>query len=860
VRPELPTGTVTFVFSDVEASTSLLSELGAEAYADALADHRAVIRKSCTGNGGVEVDTQGDAFFFAFPTAPGALAAASDFTQRLASNGPIRVRVGVHTGTPFVGDEGYVGSDVHRAARIAAAGHGGQVLVSAATASLVQRELTDLGEHRFKDLAAPERVFQLGGGEFPGLTSLYRTNLPIPATAFLGRERELREVVELLDREDARLVTLTGPGGTGKTRLTLQAAAEASDGFVDGVHWIPLAPLRDATAVGATFALALEVGDRPGIEIGTSIVAAFSTKRSLIVVDNCEHLVAGVAELVGQLVGGCPKVVVVASSRERLGLQAERIYEVPPMAISDGHALFVDRASAVRPGFQPDEHVNAICDAVDQLPLAIELAAARVRALSTAAIHERLGERLGLLASRNRDVEERQRTLEATIAWSYDLLDDDERRVLRSLSVFAGGCALAAAEAVAGADVDSLESLLDKSLIRHRVGETGEDRYWMLETIREYAQRELDHEGEADAAGTRHAAFFADLAGRVDAPSTYAVSDAQRDLFVSDRANFDEAHARALATGDGASALRFVRRLGRATGVVGGSARDWYAKGVASLALLGGAREDRAWALVRTARVATLAGDFARARSWLDEADALFEELGDGHGSADAIGARCVVELSTGNYDRAVELAERLAALAQALDDADPAAAAAGTRTPSEAAWTLAWALLGQALMENDRSAAERSRALFAARADAGAAGTLVEQAASLNDLSRSLFVLEAYSEATATGQRALGKLLELEDTLESETGWVSDSLFTIGISLCGRGDAGSGISLVSAARRMYREDGVAEWAFEKAVLGRIEKSARAALGDEGYETAVRDGEGLSHDEAIELALSSTTD
>jgi predicted ATPase/class 3 adenylate cyclase len=860
VRPELPTGTVTFVFTDVEASTSLLSELGAEAYADALADHRAVIRKSCTGNGGVEVDTQGDAFFFAFPTAPGALAAASDFTQRLASNGPIRVRVGVHTGTPFVGDEGYVGSDVHRAARIAAAGHGGQVLVSAATASLVQPELTDLGEHRFKDLAAPERVFQLGGDEFPGLTSLYRTNLPIPATAFLGRERELREVVELLDREDARLVTLTGPGGTGKTRLTLQAAAEASDGFVDGVHWIPLAPLRDATAVGATFALALEVGDRPGIEIGTSIVAAFSTKRSLIVVDNCEHLVAGVAELVGQLVGGCPKVVVVASSRERLGLQAERIYEVPPMAISDGHALFVDRASAVRPGFQPDEHVNAICDAVDQLPLAIELAAARVRALSTAAIHERLGERLGLLASRNRDVEERQRTLEATIAWSYDLLDDDERRVLRSLSVFAGGCALAAAEAVAGADVDSLESLLDKSLIRHRVGETGEDRYWMLETIREYAQRELDHEGEADAAGTRHAAFFADLAGRVDAPSTYAVSDAQRDLFVSDRANFDEAHARALATGDGASALRFVRRLGRATGVVGGSARDWYAKGVASLALLGGAREDRAWALVRTARVATLAGDFARARSWLDEADALFEELGDGHGSADAIGARCVVELSTGNYDRAVELAERLAALAQALDDADPAAAAAGTRTPSEAAWTLAWALLGQALMENDRSAAERSRALFAARADAGAAGTLVEQAASLNDLSRSLFVLEAYSEATATGQRALGKLLELEDTLESETGWVSDSLFTIGISLCGRGDAGSGISLVSAARRMYREDGVAEWAFEKAVLGRIEKSARAALGDEGYETAVRDGEGLSHDEAIELALSSTTD
>ena len=277
--------------------------------------------------------------------------------------------------------------------------------------------------------------------------------------------------------------------------------------------------------------------------------------------------------------GGCPKVVVVASSRERLGLQAERIYEVPPMAISDGHALFVERASAVRPGFRPDEHVDAICDAVDQLPLAIELAAARVRALSTTAIHERLTERLGLLASRNRDVEERQRTLEATIAWSYDLLDDDERRVLRGLSVFAGGCTLAAAEAVAGADVDSLESLLDKSLIRHRTDEAGQDRYWMLETIREYAQRELGREGEAGAAGTRHTAFFVDLAGHLDAASTLAVSDEQRDRFVSDRANFDEAHARALATGDGASALRFVRQLGRVESVIAAGARDRYAKG-----------------------------------------------------------------------------------------------------------------------------------------------------------------------------------------------------------------------------------------------------------------------------------------
>jgi len=864
VRPELPTGTVTFLFTDVESSTSLLDELGAEAYADALAGHRAVIRNACLGRGGVEVDTQGDAFFFAFPTASGALAAASDFTEQLAHDGPIRVRVGVHTGTPLIGEEGYVGHDVHRAARIAAAGHGGQVLVSAATASLVDTELTDLGEHRFKDLGVPERVFQLAAGEFPALKSLYRTNLPIPATAFLGRERELREVVEFLGREDARLVTLIGPGGTGKTRLTLQAAAEASEEFPDGVHWIPLAPVRDETAVGATFAEALEVRDTPGIEIGTSIVSAFGTKRSLIVVDNCEHLVAAVAGLVGQLVGGCPKVVVVASSRERLGLQAERIYEVPPMAISDGHALFVERASAVRPGFEPDEHVDAICDAVDQLPLAIELAAARVRALSTHAIHERLGERLELLTSRNRDVEERQRTLEATIGWSYELLDLHERRVLRGLSVFAGGCTLAAAEAVADADVDSLESLLDKSLIRHRMGMTGEDRYWMLETIREYAQRELERAGEADAAGTRHSGFFADLADRLTATDALVMSDEQRDLVVSERANFGDAHARALATGDGATALKFVRRLGGPLrGLTGAGARDWYAKAVASLTLPGGTREDRAYALVRAAHVASLTGDFAQARSWLDEADALFGELGDVDGSAVAIGERCEVEGRTGNYDEAVELAERLAVLRQSLDDAEPEAAAAKARAPSEAESLLAWALLGRALEGGDHTAAEHSREIFAAGADAAAAsGTSMEQASWLHDLAVSLFVLGAYSESIATGQRALGLILELEATLETEIAMVWDCLFTIGVSQCGRGDDGSGISLAAAARRLYHVSGVsvAEEPFALAVLGHAEKSARTALGDDGYEAAVDAGEALTRDEAIALGLSIAPD
>src|SRR5712692_2998548 len=241
VRRDLPPGTVTFFFTDIEGSTRLLQELGPEGYAEALAEHRRLIRGACTRYDGVEVDTQGDAFFFAFPTAPGALSAAREMTEALAS-GPIQVRVGLHTGTPLLTDEGYVGGDVHRAARIGAAGHAGQVLVSASTAQLVELELTDLGEHRLKDLSAPERIFQLGDGEFPALKSLYRTNLPVPLTPFLGREQELSDVVKLLSGNETRLLTLTGPGGTGKTRLALQAAAEASDSFPDGIWWVPLAP------------------------------------------------------------------------------------------------------------------------------------------------------------------------------------------------------------------------------------------------------------------------------------------------------------------------------------------------------------------------------------------------------------------------------------------------------------------------------------------------------------------------------------------------------------------------------------------------------------------------------------------
>jgi len=453
MRSNLPAGTVTFLFTDVEGSTKLLHELGAEAYAEALAEHRRVIREARARHEGVEVDTQGDAFFLAFPTAPGAIAAAGEMTEAFAS-GPIQVRIGLHTGTPLLTEEGYVGGDVHRAARIAAAGHGGQVLVSSSTATLVEVELVDLGEHRLKDLSAPERIFQLGEGDFPALKSLHRTNLPVPATTFLGRESELAEVLSLLSREDTRLLTLTGPGGTGKTRLALQAAAEASDAFPDGIWWVPLAPVRDPKLVLETAAQA--VGSKNGL------AEHIADKEMLCLFDNFEQVVEAGAEL-ADLLASCPNLDVLVTSRERLRVSGEQTYPVPPLAEPDGVALFSARARAVDPAFVPSEAVSELCLRLDSLPL--ELAAARTALFSPEQLLERLSQRLDLLKG-ERDADPRQQTLRATIEWSYDLLSEKEQTLYARLSVFAGGCSYEAAELVAGADPDTLQSLLDKSLLR----------------------------------------------------------------------------------------------------------------------------------------------------------------------------------------------------------------------------------------------------------------------------------------------------------------------------------------------------------------------------------------------------------
>jgi predicted ATPase/class 3 adenylate cyclase len=547
VESRLPAGTVTFLFTDVEGSTRLLQELGDE-YADALAQHRRALREAFARYGGVEVETHGDAFFVTFAKAADALAAASAACEALAG-GPIRVRVGMHTGEPIRTNEGYVGIDVHRAARIAAAGHGGQILLSQTTRDLVGPDrLRDLGLHRLKDLAAPERLYQLGDDEFPPLKSLDQTNLPVEPAAFVGRERELADVLALLDVH--RIVTLTGPGGSGKTRLALQAAAESVGRYSDGVWFVSLAAARDPQLIEPTIARVVGGPD--------DLHAFLRGKRTLLVLDNLEQLLPDAADIVVGL-----DARILATSRSRLNVAAEQEFPVPTLPIDDAARLFTQRARQLEPGFEPDAAVRQIAERLDGLPLALELAAGRVKVLTPGQILDRLGRSLDLLTSGAHDAPERQRTLRGTVDWSYRLLAGDERRLFARLAVFAGSFELEAAEAVCSAELDALQSLVDKSLVRH--DEAG--RFFMLATIRELAMEKLRDVSDASSIRRRHDDHFLGVAVGLDVGEGRSgmrdLNSQSLERFEQELPNFRAALFGLLEDGRGESVLRFGAALWR---------------------------------------------------------------------------------------------------------------------------------------------------------------------------------------------------------------------------------------------------------------------------------------------------------
>ena len=520
VMIDLPTGTVTLLFTDIEGSTRLVERLG-NRYVQVLAVHQELLRAAFDQHHGHEVGTEGDGFFVAFGKASDAVAAAVTAQRALASQPwpdgvMLRVRMGLHTGEPIVVARDYAGLDVHCAARICSAGHGGQALLSQPTCELLGHdlpagvELRDLGEHRLKDLTEPQRLFQVVipglPAEFPPLRTLgpRPDDLPTPLTRFIGRQRELAQACALLQREETRLLTLTGPGGTGKTRLALEIAGGLVQAFPDGLAFVGLSAVHDPKLVVPTIAQALGISEAPGQSLLETLAEHVGDRRQLVVLDNFEQVLPAAAAVVELLVA-CPRLKALVTSRAALRVSGEQTFPVPPLSLpdqasaeppdavsSEAVALFADRARAVDASFAVTD-ANApllveICRRLDGLPLAIELAASRARLLSPQALLARLERRLQVLKGGARDLPARQQTLRATLDWSYDLLEPEERTLFARLAVFAGGCSMEAAEAVCGLEDDldvlaGLEALVDKNLLQPREGPDGGRRVVMLETF-----------------------------------------------------------------------------------------------------------------------------------------------------------------------------------------------------------------------------------------------------------------------------------------------------------------------------------------------------------------------------------------
>ena len=703
-----PSGVLTFLFTDIEGSSRLEQQVGTTQYAQLRARHRAILRAAIADHGGVERGTEGDSFFIVFTDPAGALAAAVDAQRGLAgepwpADAPIRVRMGLHAGQAFMSEGDYVGIDINRTARIEAAAHGGQIVVSDALRGLLgdapagDVRLIDLGTHRLKDFE-PLRLHQVVAGgllsEFPPLRSLEsRMNtLPAQLTSFLGREAELGELRELLSAN--RLVTLTGPGGTGKTRLAIATASASIDDFRDGAAWVPLAPITDADLVPAAIANGLAVRDEGVHDLLDMLADRIGPSELLLVLDNFEHVLAS-ASFVGQLLARCSGLSVLATSRGVLHVAGEREYAVRPLAVpypgrlpppdelarTESVALFVERARAVKPDFALSAEnagaVASICARLDGLPLAIELAAARIRLLSPAAIAGRLEQSLGLLAGGARDLPERQQTLRGAIAWSYDLLDALEQAYFRRLAVFAGGWWLEDAETVGDPDrtlgVDVLEahgSLVDKSLIRRSDASDEEPRFRMLQVIREYGLERLAQAGELEASQDRLLAVVTERARQAEPELIGREAKRWLDLLETEHDNIRAALRWALAAGQVEEGLLAAGRLWRfwhQRGHLGeglSMTRELLACPQAQSPTAG-----RAKALNGAGGLAYWQNDFPTARGFYEEQLAVNEAIGDRSGLAEAHYNLAFLAAIPGEHEEAVRQYEAALALWREVGD-----------------------------------------------------------------------------------------------------------------------------------------------------------------------------------------------
>jgi predicted ATPase/class 3 adenylate cyclase len=853
---DLPEGTITLLFTDIEGSTHLLQQLG-EGYAELLTECRNLLSTAFHTYSGHEVDTQGDAMFFVFARASDALLAAVDAQRELASHPwpddvAVRVRMGLHTGEPSRVAEGYVGLDVHYAARIMSSAYGGQVLLSRTTCDLVERDLPegvslrDLGEHYLKDLERPITLYQLViaglSADFPPLKT--RDNrfdsLPVQPTPLIGREHEVATLGQLLRREEVHLVTLTGPGGTGKTRLAIQTASELRDVFIDGICLVSLAPINDPMLVMPTIARALGIRDGVGQSITARLAEVLLGKRVLLLLDNFEQIV-GAASQVADLLTFCPQLKLLVTSREVLRVRAEHEFAVPPLALPDlAHlpglaalayvpsvALFLQRAQAARPEFQLTSTnaraVAEICVRLDGLPLAIELAAARMKLLTPQVLLARLSRRLAILTSGARDVPTRQQTLRNTIEWSYQLLSFEEQRLFRWLSVFVSGCTLQAAEAVcntsddqSGQLLDGIASLIDKSLLQ-RVEQTGEEneelRVQMLETISEYGLEVLTANGEGEVARQAHANYFLSLVEEAEPALKGPLLVGWLERLEREHDNLRAAWQWAVESGRPEMALRFGIALERFWVV-----RGHRNEGLAFLerALVGSAGVTtivRAKALLAAARLAFIQSNYDQGEALAQESLALFRKLGDRRGIALSLDRLGMASWRRGDFPAARVLLEEDLPLFKEIGDKD----------------RVAWSLFTLGLLNNKQGEYTRAYTLFEESLTLfRALGNKRGIAASLTQLAGTLFVSQG-------SQTKIYPLLEEGLSLDQEVGdkeGMAVASLLLGWVALKQGDVTTAHARVEESLVFYREmehrEGIAE---ALSLLGRVE----AALGDHAF-------------------------
>jgi predicted ATPase/class 3 adenylate cyclase len=878
---ELPTGTVTLLFTDIERSTQFLQRFGDRRYANVLEEHRQLLRTVFRQTGGHEVATQGDGFLIAFHSARNAVMAAVTGQRALISHAwkdgaALQVRMGLHAGEPTTVFGEYMGLDVHRSARICSAGHGGQILLSEAVKALVEARLPadttlrDLGTHRLRDLQRPERLFQAIHPDlpedFPPLRSLTArpNNIPLPLSSFIGREREIQEAKDVAAR--TRLLTLTGPGGVGKTRLALQLAADILTDFEDGVWWVELGALSDSALVAQAVAKTIGLTEAPHVSPVRMLINALFAKSTLLILDNCEHLIGACAHLAETLLRACPNLKIMTTSREPLTISGEVIYVVPPFMTPDlklvpplaslrnyeAVRLFIDRAAAHTPGFTlVEDNALAIahaCHRLDGIPLAIELAAARVKALPVELIVKRLDERFQILTTGTRTALPQHQTLQATMDWSHDLLSEKERVLFRRLAVFAGSFTLEAAEAlcaggaVDGKDVlDLLSQLVSKSLViagrTHR-----EARYRLLETVRQYSQGKLDQLRETVSTRERHRAYFLRVAETAEPKLRGPEQAASFELLESDHDNLRSALTWAEESGDTDSTLRLCGVLWW----------FWYVRGYHREGrkwLEDGLENGRAAPPVLLARahggagyLAIDQGDYDAALSHLEESLSMHRALGDKAGVAESLHGLGRVAWRRGDFDRAATFYEEALLLRQDLGPTPIVGLvlnSLATLTMARGDLARAASLLRESLAVNREIGNRRGMAVAT-----GNLGTVALR-------------LAQYVEAGPLLKEALALRSELGD----KRGIVSE-LVELGLLRGAQRQAVRAARILGAAEALGDAIGAPLSASEYAVADydRYVALVNADLGPEAFATAWTDGRAMTLERALEYAITEPTE